>query len=1331
VIGPSLRAIQLVCVIALVVVAIVVTAGRLILPRADQFSTSIAAYLSDTISANVEFDSFQGRWAGFQPGISISGVQVELDGDKGVALDIRSMHLQLNILQSLYKRDLVFTSLTIDGIELNLTQSTDGSWLPEEFRNLDTRGSLSSYFQRLMQHHHLGFVNTTLHFCGLEHQKSVIIPQLKFDTMGSISSGAGLLTLSDQQDQVIEFAFNAQRGGKKNNGFEASGYLNFDLMQVGDWLQIFEIGTPIELDINRLHLGGQVWFGWDELGISTLRGSFQAPEIDLVPLGQKIDPFYDVSAKLDWTRDNLEGRKEWQLLLEDFTFKWQGKTFEPRQQIWKLQSYETGQLLSVYADQIDLEVTTYALLATDLLPLKAKDALSSMKPKGKVLNWFAQYPLLPKQNESSLPNFQIEANLVDAGIDAWRNVPAMSGVDGYLNFSPTQGKLIFSSENVALHLSKLFSKTWWFDQAKGAISWSITGKNYWVRGDRIQAAGYEGSVNAKFSAFWPADVLEPRIDLLVGINDLDVFKGRDFIPDVKLSADISAWLDRALVGGEVDKAGYIYAGIMGKSEYKSANKSLLSLIANKATLKFHKDWPALNNIGAMVSVDGLNAEVVAESAQYLGSNLSETVAIWEKTSRENVVKLNSKIEGPLADILASLRDTPVRGKLVDIVDEMTVSGEAITNLTLMCPVTDFAATKVDARVITDNGELNLNKLGLSLTDIKGEFTYSSKKGLNASSIDLKLFDEDLRVNAVSSPVDVDGDLLIVTKFAGDGTISVHELANWLPQITILSHLNGTADYQAVLQLGGGAPAKLDISSDLLGIQVDLPEPFAKPSNGTGNFAFTALLSDSQVHYLSYKDLFKYRLNYSDGSYGSGEITLGGKEPTHQVLEGVRVTASLPEIKIDEWIRLYENLEEEIDESQSPSHPSEIQLAVGVNKTTSSNTLATGGTSFFSVIKQIEINTNELRYEQRQLGDFQLFATRVDEAWRLEVEGLLAKGSITQIGATDEPVSIELDYLRLPESNSDSDPLSSITPQSLPQMKFNAEQFSVGNNQYGLLKFDLQPRKIGAVAKMFQMGNDSMNLVGELMWNYRSGIHSGAFEGQFTSDDIGQALENLNIERSIEGKSVEMIGSLDWPGSPGNFALSRSTGEMGLAAKDGQFLQLESAAGLMRLFGVLNFSSLTRRLQLDFSDLFEEGVAFDKIEGKFSLADGVMQIDEPVIINGPSAKFVIEGEVDIPNEQYNQEVVVILPFMDNLPLATVIAGVPQVGVPLWLLNKAFGNMFDEFTTMRYRVVGPWSKPEFERVTSFTSVEMPPDGGTSESTEPGPVAERDKPVNREAQ
>src|SRR3546814_18629844 len=89
---------------------------------------------------------------------------------------------------------------------------------------------------------------------------------------------------------------------------------------------------------------------------------------------------------------------------------------------------------------------------------------------------------------------------------------------------------------------------------------------------------------------------------------------------------------------------------------------------------------------------------------------------------------------------------------------------------------------------------------------------------------------------------------------------------------------------------------------------------------------------------------------------------------------------------------------------------------------------------------------------------------------------------------------------------------------------------------------------------------------------------------------------------------------------------QTNGRVDLEAEDGQLRAVKPGAG--RVLGLLNFYALPRRLLLNFSDVVDEGLGFDHINGHFDLGGGAATTDD-LTIKGHSVtenrKSVVEGK----------------------------------------------------------------------------------------------------------
>ena len=154
------------------------------------------------------------------------------------------------------------------------------------------------------------------------------------------------------------------------------------------------------------------------------------------------------------------------------------------------------------------------------------------------------------------------------------------------------------------------------------------------------------------------------------------------------------------------------------------------------------------------------------------------------------------------------------------------------------------------------------------------------------------------------------------------------------------------------------------------------------------------------------------------------------------------------------------------------------------------------------------------------------------------------------------------------------------------------------------------------------------------------------------DRLGNILRVNEDDPVLEAEDGRFVSNLSWRGSPLGFSLLESQGTVELSLKKGRFLDLGNSAEVLRLFGILNIDTITRRLRLDFLDLVQPGVAFDGVNAKAKIANGALIFDPEFTMRGPSASFRLTGRADLVNKELNQKLEVDIPLTNNLPLASV-------------------------------------------------------------------------------
>ena len=69
-----------------------------------------------------------------------------------------------------------------------------------------------------------------------------------------------------------------------------------------------------------------------------------------------------------------------------------------------------------------------------------------------------------------------------------------------------------------------------------------------------------------------------------------------------------------------------------------------------------------------------------------------------------------------------------------------------------------------------------------------------------------------------------------------------------------------------------------------------------------------------------------------------------------------------------------------------------------------------------------------------------------------------------------------------------------------------------------------------------------------------------------------------------------------------------------------------------------------------------------------------------------------GTADLVNQQLNQKLEVDIPLTNNLPLASMLLGAPQVGGAIYLVEKALGTKLIKVGKTDYRIEGSFDDPQ---------------------------------------
>ena len=173
--------------------------------------------------------------------------------------------------------------------------------------------------------------------------------------------------------------------------------------------------------------------------------------------------------------------------------------------------------------------------------------------------------------------------------------------------------------------------------------------------------------------------------------------------------------------------------------------------------------------------------------------------------------------------------------------------------------------------------------------------------------------------------------------------------------------------------------------------------------------------------------------------------------------------------------------------------------------------------------------------------------------------------------------------------------------------------------------------------------------------------------ELASTDLATTAAALGYREAVEAKRAVVKASVEWEGGPSGDALAHMDGKLHLGLDDGQLLDVKPGAG--RMLGLLSVVELPRRLSLDFRDVTEKGLAFDKVRGDFELRQG-SAYTQNLLLKGAAVDIGVVGRTGIAAEDYDQTIVVSGNPSGPLTVAGALAAGPVGAAGALVISQLF-------------------------------------------------------------
>ncbi|WP_051234770.1 YhdP family protein [Marinimicrobium agarilyticum] len=1295
-----LKKFYILCAIVLIALAVVVQSGRSLFPLLERYDQELADYLSEQLGLSVAVGRLEAHWEDLTPTLRLHQLVVD-DAEGHRLLQAESLLLRLNLLSSVADGRLAWDKVELQGPRLSLNQGPDGYWglpdltdqelaeeplAPDDLLTLFQLGTRVEMLDARIQ---LTFANG--------HQQQFVAPYLLLEHQNDFHRLSLQIDI-ENRDRALVAVLEGKGDPRDPDTFHTEGYLQ--LREFPTLEPLTAIGGILfgESEHREWYREGQMnarlWFSSQEDGGYSWVGQLSLDEVAL-PLESLTLDRVSAGVSGEWARSG-----QWRLNLIDLSAEWRDRALEPLQVA--LSADATGAPVELLVDHINLPY--WSSLAGQLGLLgdgKLREVLSTLNPQGHL----RRVQLSAPQGEPG--DWQLRAELEEVAVDPWQGVPGLTGVNGYVQASAAGGHVDLDSRNgFSMYFAKAYAEPMNYQSARGQVAWHLLPEQNQIYVNsgplQLRGAGEQARGSMWLSLPWKRHTGD--IDLYLDIHgeEFNVGAYRKYLPK-GVPDSLRQWLDRSLGEnnpGRAANAHFVFRGTLNRPGEPLSRSYQLALDMVGADLRYHPDWPALSDLSGQLVLNDNEVNARISQARLYNSQISGTrIHVGENPAGQGLLlTIDGTVEAPASDGLRLLREGYLRRYVNDSMDKWSAQGTVKANLDLAIPLEDGApGARQDVAMELNLPRLTFGNLGLTLRDLTGPLYYRSGSGLSSPGIEGQLFGEPLQLSVASRTEQG----LPMTEIAFSGRVSGERLAEWTAK-PALRLLEGTTGFTSQLSLThhiNPEPdrdqrlASLALESDLEGMALNLPEPLGKSASERESLRFNLILGRqtalTEVHYgerLKALAQLDQQLDLQRLSVGVGVRPELPDEP------GVRLVGTLQQLDVPAW-------REAIERYRSMTPPA-----------------AGAGTDALNALAGLPVQA-DIRLARHQVGpllleNLQLNLTSMERGWRLGFDNEQLSGLIEWV--PEQPLDLTLARVSLPESvfvtaepSATAEPAEEFDPSQLPATDVSIARLTVGGRDYGRWRFELRPESNniriaaleGEIRGLTVTGSGDRG--GRLQWYFGEGAEEHTrLQARVSAGDLSQVLQRFGQTDVLESQSADHQLNLRWPGPPQAVDWKTVSGTVDFEVLSGRFKRNPASGsdGLLRLFAVLNFDSLARRLRLDFSDLYQSGLAYDSIRGQMTLDQGQVVFSEPVLVRSPSSRLQLSGSADLIDETVDTRLVATLPVAGNLTFLTAVAAGLPAAAGVFLVSKLFEKQVDQATSISYTIEGDWDDPviKFDRM-----------------------------------
>lgn len=1256
--------------------AVLVTVVRLALPEIGSYNNEIQSWVSKQMEHPVVIDRISAEWQRWTPNLYLENIDLYTQDNNKLITKLDSAHIGIDLIASIRAGEIVPNYLSVSGLDLSISRRHDGSLSisndnDPDFNTESTKSSALSGW--LLKQKHIILENASVAWHDekspeKETQFSDVKIQLKTNQQ-RLQIEADV-SLPEQLGQSLSVKMDVN-GNILTPEWSGSVYIEVEKLNPTDLLNNFSIKS----------IGGiadiKLWTNWEQSRLINFNSELDYTAFSLLTGNYKL-PVNSVALGLFGERFQ---NKDWLLNIKiDELQTVNGFWPASNHQLLIKKDTSDNKQYEGYFSYLKLKDILPFIIANNTIPDKVKNVFEQQSLNGELIDLNINYQPDSKKNSPVLLKTAFN-NLELISADEKHSI---SGLKGSLTANSEKINVQLINSNPKIKIGSLYKDLLSFSNLNANLE-LINSETVELIIHHLDITSIDLSINSSGKIRF--DEKSPFVDIVAHVGETNIENIPAYLPK-QTSSELRAWFNNALVGGKFLSGDLLFHGHLNDYPFDNAeghSKALINI--ENTTLEYNEEWPAIDNFTAEIILNNDDLTILSRSGYIFDAKINDITGEIKNLSKGNhLLNITGSLNGHTSDATHFISQSPLKEKKSLRESINNVVGSFELDLKLNIPLNEDN-TNVEGLVAFTDATIESNIPGLGLENVNGKVNFNNHE---VWANDIQALYHGLAVTLTVPRIGPDRPYSEIYEISGlaDKAFIMNQLGSFFPSFNdvgknVSTYFDGESKWSLSLKKSISdsniSIRDIELSSDLNGVEINLPYPFGKAKEEIRPLTLSTRLTDVSINKINFNfDNLFFTDVIADNSKSlmikKILIGLGQPHDGSPQAKDMSIQGSLEKLDLSEWIDIIaiENIGQPQKSASNQTDSITAELSIG-----------------------------ELQILNNNFNDVKIEINNPAEGWEVSFDGNEIKGRAQLIKVTNNQnnkLLVELESLSLHGNETRNDSNQSDISK-IPELDVSIGSFNYNDNQLGTLELQTNNVENGINISNLSISKPGFNITANGEWMHTDDIDRSEFYARLESESIETMLATFNYDSAnIQEGHTTIEMNANWMDTPMNFAMEKIIGELDMKIDKGQFLDINPSAG--RLFGLLSIQTLPRRLALDFTDLFNKGFAFDSISGDFNMDQGHAYTNNLELI-GPAANIIVSGRTGIVTEDYDQIATITPKVSNSLPVASALFGPIGVGVGAVIyltgeLFKSIPDKIDQILRYQYSIKGSWDNPDIVKI-----------------------------------